>query len=217
MEINQYNHIASFYDQLSWVLNKSYRTSKLSFLQELQEGDKVLWIGGGTGRNLPHILKKIGESGKLFYMEASSKMIEKAQNKVPPLLKSRITFLHQSDFSKIPMITVDMVLTQYLLDILADKEIHLLFQAMDIRSDIHTKWIFVDFFKVKGKGWLIQLMIRFFRIATRNPRRNLPDYNRFFTDYGWKFIYKKSLEKGFIQVWLMGKISETKGTERLGD
>ncbi|MEX2593489.1 MAG: class I SAM-dependent methyltransferase [Anditalea sp.] len=205
MVSNQYNHIASFYDRLSWVLGKSYRESKLTFLEELEEGDKVLYLGGGTGGNLPGILDRIGESGKLFYIEASSKMIEKAIERVPSSYKPRITFLHQSGFSGIPLEVFDALLTQYFLDVLADKEIRLLFQAMNKRSDKNTKWIFVDFFETKGKKWLIGLMIRFFRMVTRNPRRNLPDYSHFFNQYGWETGQKKSWGKGFIQAWLMRK------------
>src|SRR5690606_13024645 len=124
MKGDSYDPIAPYYDFLSLVLGKSYRNSKSAFLENLDIGNQVLYIGGGTGGNLAEISDRIGETGKVYFMEASAKMIEKAKNKLPPTLKSRIIFLHESDFATIPLETFDVVLTQYFLDILPDSNIH---------------------------------------------------------------------------------------------
>src|SRR5690606_39610469 len=71
MKGNFYDPIAFFYDPLSKVLGKSYQNSKYIFLDRIGRGDKVLYLGGGTGANLSSILEHIGEEGKIFYMEAS--------------------------------------------------------------------------------------------------------------------------------------------------
>ena len=205
MKKNQYNHIAFVYDHLSLVLGKSYRESKNAFLEELKDGDKVLFLGGGTGKNLTSILPRIGETGKVFFVEASSRMIEKAMEKVPSIFHSRIVFLHQSKFSAIPGEIFDFVLTQYFLDILPDKEIHQLFESVNLRSHKNTKWIFVDFFETKGKRWLLNLMVYFFRIITRNPRKDLPVFDRYFGQYGWNISQKKIFDQDFIQAWLLRK------------
>jgi ubiquinone/menaquinone biosynthesis C-methylase UbiE len=211
MVVNRYDHIAFLYDRLSNILGKGYKQSKLSFIEELKKGDKVLFLGGGTGGNLPEILDRIGKDGKLFYMESSFRMIEKAKKKVHPIMKSRIKFLHQSNFSDIPLIRFEVIFTQYFLDILTDKEIHQLFQEIKKRSQKTTKWIFVDFFEVNGKKWLLEMMILFFRLVTSNPRRDLPDYERYFTDYGWEVSHKKFLDKEFIQAWLIKSKLEENG------
>src|SRR5690606_4501955 len=172
-------------------------------LEKLQEGDKVLYLGGGTGRNLSAILDRVGDSGKVFYMESSVQMIEKAKKKISLGLEYRVNFLHQSDFTAIPLETFDVVVTQYFLDILPDRSIHRLFQEINKRPHNNRQWIFVDFFEVKGKKWLINLMIYFSKFFTGNPRKDLPDYGHYFAYYGWTIHEKKSFDKGFIQGWLM--------------
>lgn len=198
-----YDPLAPYYDFLSNILGKAYKDSKLLFLDRLKNGDQVLYIGGGTGANLPRILERIGRTGKVYYMEASSQMIEKARKRVKPEQLFRIVFLHQSDFSKIPIETYDVVLTQFFLDILPDDEIKELFQELDKRLSPNTRWIFVDFFPVSGRKWLIKIMIWFFRLSTGNPRKDLPDYARYFGYYGWEVEEKKSLSGGFMQAWLL--------------
>lgn len=205
MGSNHYNNIAFLYDLLSRVLGKSYRKSKHAFLEKINKGDKVLYIGGGTGENLPEILQRTGERGMVIYMEASSQMIEKAKMRIPSSLKSQIQFLHQSDFLQIPFENFNLVLTQYFMDILPDKEICKLFEAINIRTDRNTQWIFVDFFEVKGKRRLLGLMISFFQIFTGNPRKDLPQYDRYFNLQGWEINQKQSFDKGFIQSWLLKK------------
>src|SRR5690554_3751220 len=145
----------------------------------------------------------IGESGKIIYIEAASRMIEKAKKSIPSNLGSRVIFLHQSDFSAIPLASFDVVITQYLLDILPDEDIDQLFQQITKRSDEHSRWIFVDFFEVRGKRWLVKLMIRFFRFFTGNPRKDLPNYEDYFIKNGWQIYNRKTLDKGFIQGWLL--------------
>lgn len=202
---NQYDGLAFVYDRLSRMLGRSYRESKFALLEVLQPGYKVLYLGGGTGENLPAMLERIGDSGKLVYVEASERMIEKARSSVGTESSSRLIFLHQADFEPIPLDQYNIVVTQYLLDILEDRDLAALAQAVNKRTDVNSRWIFVDFFPVKKKRYLLGLMILFFRIFTRNPRKGLPDYSEFFSQSGWTIMERVSYEGGFIQAWLMGR------------
>ena len=203
MKGNSYDLLAPYYDLLSNILGKTYRGSKRIFLDRLKNGDQVLYLGGGTGANLPEILESIGLDGKVYYLEASSKMIEKARRRIAPNQVSRIVFLHQSDFSKIPHNTYDVVFTQFFLDILPDHEIKKLFQALAQRTKPGTRWVFLDFFAIPERRWLIRLMISFFRWTTDNPRKDLPNYADHFSYYGWEIEGKELLKGGFIQAWLL--------------
>ena len=130
-------------------------------------------------------------------------MIEKAKKRVTPEQRSSIVFLHQSEFSKIPEQTYDVVLTQFFMDILPEEEIEELLRELDRRTNSDTRWIFLDFFPVAEKKWLIKIMIWFFRLSTGNPRKDLPDYARYFRKYRWEIKEKKMLQKGFIQAWVL--------------
>lgn len=49
---------------------------------ELSEGDVVLEIGAGTGRNLPYLAAAVGPSGKIIAVDASPGMLAEAQRLV---------------------------------------------------------------------------------------------------------------------------------------
>ena len=206
MKRNPYDQIAEVYDPLARILGSSYLNSKYLFLEEINAGDKVLYLGGGTGINLPLIVEKIGEKGKVVYMEVSGEMIKKTKSRISVPLLPRVEFLQQGDFSKIPKEKFDTVLTQYFLDILSDEEIHRLFQNINPRINEKTQWIFLDFFNTQKKRVWIKLMIGFFRLFAGNPRKDLPDYLGYFESYGWRIKKTKSFEKGFIQSWLLERL-----------
>jgi len=210
MKRNPYDRIARIYDAFSGVLGGTYLDSKYLFLEKIDAGDKVLYLGGGTGANLPAIVERIGEEGKLVYMELSREMIKKAKSKTPASVLHRVEFLQQGDFSKIPNEKYDKILTQYFLDILSDEDIHRLFQNINLRVDKRSQWIFLDFFNVKARRVVLSTMIGFFRLFVGNPRTNLPQYADFFELYGWRMKEVKSVKGGFIQAWSL----ERGGTER---
>lgn len=162
-------------------------------------------MAGGTGVNLAEIVERVGKDGRVVYVEASSRMIARAKKRIPAPLSSQVIYLHQSDFFQLPKEKYDFVLTQYFLDILSDKDISGLFEAIELRTDSNSHWIFVDFFEVKEKKNLLYLMISLFQIFNLNPRNDLPQYSRHFSFYGWKIKQEQSFEKGFIQAWHLVK------------
>lgn len=205
MKRQSYDSVAYYYEKLGLLLGRSYQDSKFDFLDRLKEGDQVLYLGGGTGVNLQELLDRIGSDGTVHYIEASAKMILRAKRRVKPEQLPQVVFLHQSDFAHIPLRTFDVILTQFFLDILLDQEIHRLFQEVEKRTTLDVRWIFVDFFSAKGKTWLVNLMIWFFRRTTGNPRKDLPNYAHFFYSWDWEIREKKARQLGFIQAWLLMK------------
>ena len=96
--VDKYRFLAPIYDYLaSLVLGKAFHESKWTFLEIIQPGDTVWVIGGGTGAILPEILKRCGKNGKIIYMEASNKMLEKAKGRVSLDCQSRVEFICSED------------------------------------------------------------------------------------------------------------------------
>lgn len=62
----------------------------------LQEGQSVLEVGCGTGKNFPYLHKKVGESGKIIGVEYSEKMLEIARSRIAKRGYQNIE-LHQAD------------------------------------------------------------------------------------------------------------------------
>ncbi|MDO6438854.1 class I SAM-dependent methyltransferase [Cyclobacterium sp. 1_MG-2023] len=198
--MNAYNFVAPFYDALATlVLGQKFHGSKWAFLDIIQRGDTVLVVGGGTGANLPDILKRCGKEGKVIYMEASEKMLDKAKKRIPLNISGQVEFICRADFKFQEECNFDVIVTQFLLDVLTDQDITALFEEVNQRVTSDSKWLFLDFFPVRDKQFLIRLMITCFGILTQHPRKELPDYAGFFTKGGWVAAKEMSFEKGFYQ------------------
>ncbi|GGF35810.1 class I SAM-dependent methyltransferase [Echinicola rosea] len=208
MKKNLYDKVAFFYDRLAMaVLGKAHRESKYAFLEMVETGEVVLYIGGGTGDNLPMLANRVGHQGKIFFVEASQKMMQKAKNQLTPNQVDRVFFLHQTDFDLLPSQQFDWVITQYLLDVLDDRQIDSLFKAINKRIKPSARWILVDFFDRPSMRWLQWMMIWFFRFVTANPRKNLPRYHQFFQKHGWQQLEEKVYKAGWMKAVVFRKSS----------
>ncbi|AGA77013.1 class I SAM-dependent methyltransferase [Echinicola vietnamensis] len=208
MKKNLYDKVAFFYDQLAMVvLGKTHRESKFTFLEYVMAGDRVLYIGGGTGENLSLLAEKVGAEGKVFFVEASQKMMSKAKGQLTAAQLDRVVFLHQTDFDLLPAQQFDWVITQYLLDVLGDRQIDGLFKAINDRIKPSARWILVDFFDRPSMRWLQWMMIWFFRLVTANPRKNLPRYHQFFQKHGWQQMEEMVFKAGWIKAVVLQKSS----------
>ncbi len=78
---NRYNYIAPVYPFFEWVflLPKSIRRKTVSSMG-LHEGDTVIEIGCGTGKNLKLLSEAVGESGTVLGVDVSPGMLEKADS-----------------------------------------------------------------------------------------------------------------------------------------
>jgi len=65
----------------------------------LKKGDTVLVFCCGTGLDFPHILKKIGEDGKIIGVDFSSEMLRKAREKITKNQWKNIELI-QADITK---------------------------------------------------------------------------------------------------------------------
>lgn len=195
---NDYDLIAPIYDLLaSLVLGRVYIKSKWAFLENIKSGDKVWFIGGGTGANLPDILKRCGKNGLVIYTEASEVMLQKARENIRPDVMHQIKFICSDDLRLPPDLTVDVIVTQFFLDVLTDAAINSLFEQVRRGASPGVRWIFLDFYPIIKKKIFIRLMISFFSLLTRHPRKELPAYDAFFQKWGWREIKKSSFKKGF--------------------
>lgn len=82
-EIPRYGSGAALYDLISGE-RPVYRVGRVSAINllNLQEGDRILDIGCGTGLNFPHLRERIGRSGHIVGVDASDSMLAQAQRKV---------------------------------------------------------------------------------------------------------------------------------------
>jgi ubiquinone/menaquinone biosynthesis C-methylase UbiE len=76
----RYDRIADFIPFFDWLLFLPWDLRRRAAVTlGLGQGDSVLEIGCGTGRNFPHLRHAVGPSGRVFGIDISAGMLRKAQ------------------------------------------------------------------------------------------------------------------------------------------
>lgn len=75
-----YHRIAPIYDWLCGPLYARPRRGALQML-DLQPGETVVDLGCGTGLSLPGLSKAVGNHGKVIALDATSRMLKRAQRR----------------------------------------------------------------------------------------------------------------------------------------
>ena len=75
-----YDLFATFYDHTVELVYRSYRAQLVEALQ-LQPGDSVLDLACGTGPNQPYLREAVGESGRVFGVDFSQGMLNRAKRR----------------------------------------------------------------------------------------------------------------------------------------
>ena len=117
---NDFNFVASFYDQLARVIfGKAIQESQTWLLPFIPERATVLIIGGGTGWLLTEMLQH-AKPASIVYLEASGKMLERSQKRYASGHKNPNTVVElrlgtEADLK--PEETFNVIFTPFLLDL----------------------------------------------------------------------------------------------------
>lgn len=197
--------IAPVYDLLSrMVYGKSIVTAQKYFLKYIPEGAHVLIVGGGTGWIIEELFA-VNETCSVVYIEASQKMLQKAQSRMESNDQSRIQFILQSEMPSEG--SYDVIITNFFLDVFpSDKLIYIIQQLKDRVVD-NGRWIVTDFID-DGKRWqriLLKLMYTFFRNVSKIEAAALPPWQRLLADAGMQRNEAKRFYAGFIETAIYQK------------
>jgi ubiquinone/menaquinone biosynthesis C-methylase UbiE len=115
--IQKYNRIACIYD-LFGILMESKARGRALDLARIRNGEKILEVALGTGLNFVELVRR-NPKGWVGGIDVSIKMLERARKRISRTGHKNFT-LHLSDSRHLPFRdgTFDIVMTQYLLDIL---------------------------------------------------------------------------------------------------
>lgn len=196
---NNFNGIAPVYDKLSrLVFGRSMYKAQTSYLKEIPQGVNVLMLGGGTGWLL-YELFALNPSCKVWYIEASSKMLELSQRKVSSDDKA-VYFIHGTESSIPDGITFDAVVTPFYLDLFSDRSCQRVIQK--IKTSIHSKsvWLVTDF--LNAELWqkaMLTLMYKFFRMTCQIEASRLPQWQQLLEKNGLSAVKSEKFFAGFIK------------------
>jgi tRNA (cmo5U34)-methyltransferase len=200
--LNGFDRIALVYDLLArLVFGRSIINSQKFFLNKIEDHHNVLILGGGSGWLLAELLT-IKPECKVWYIEASEKMIDLSQKKVDS--KSSIHFIHGTEADIPSSIKYDVVISNFYLDLFTDEQLTDVTHKIISSLSPGSQWIATDFVE-RNKGWqklLLKLMYYFFRIICHIGSRKLPQWNKAILASGIKKIESRLFYDGFIETAL---------------
>ena len=149
--VRKYNWIAPIYD-LFGILMESKAHQRAIDMAAIKNGEKILEVAFGTGLNFVEILKR-NPQGWVNGIDVSMKMLERARKRISKTGQKNYT-LYLGDCRHLPFEdgTFDILMTQYLLDILPVEDfIPILLEFRRVLKD-GGRIVLVNM--TKGERWL---------------------------------------------------------------
>jgi ubiquinone/menaquinone biosynthesis C-methylase UbiE len=159
--IRKYNWIAPIYD-LFGVLMESKARQRALHIAAIQDGEKVLEVALGTGLNFVEILKR-NPNGWVDGIDVSMKMVERAKKRIYKTGQRNYT-LYLCDCRHLPFDdgTFDVIMTQYLLDILPVEDFIPI--LLELKRVLKHGGRIVLVNMTKGEKWLNQIYEGIYRL-----------------------------------------------------
>ena len=175
-----FDRIVPYYDWLAAVIFLgAIKKSQIRNLKKLPPNGSVLIIGGGTGWIIPYIFLG-ARIDKLYYLEASHKMLEISKKACPKELRGRVEFI-LGDETRIPELAFDVIITNFFLDCFGHTRLDSILILLHNCLKTGGYWYFTDFRIDKRwyqRMWqipFISVMIRFFRLSVGLETQRLVD------------------------------------------
>lgn len=196
-----FNLLAPVYDIFAQlVFGNNLKLAQKEFLHRIKAGDKVLLIGGGTGRVLEEI-EALGINIELFYVESSSKMMAISKSrKLSDRIK--VTFIEKPFLEAEIQEEFDVICTFFFLDLFSEDYLAKTIKQIKKLHKSNGLWLFADFSsKVERPVYhriLVQSMFIFFRISANVSVSKFLDYPLLIKDAGYTTAGHSSFKKGLI-------------------
>jgi ubiquinone/menaquinone biosynthesis C-methylase UbiE len=148
--------------------------AQLEYVSKIPSHANVLILGGGTGKILKDVCRQ-SSSLQIYYVEASSEMIERARKNVDQS-KNQVHFIHGTEHSIPKTIHFDVVITNFFLDMFSDAGVSQLIAVVSRAVKKESTWMVTDFVRPKKSLYrlLLRIMYLFFRTFCKIEARQLP-------------------------------------------
>jgi ubiquinone/menaquinone biosynthesis C-methylase UbiE len=159
--VRKYNWIAPIYDLFGIFMESKARQRAID-MAAIKNGEKILEVAFGTGLNFVEILKR-NPQGWVDGIDVSMKMLERARKRISKTGQKNYT-LYLGDCRHLPFEdgTFDILMTQYLLDILPIEDfIPILLEFRRVLKD-GGKIVLVNM--TKGERWLNKIYEEIYKL-----------------------------------------------------
>lgn len=193
--------LASFYDFLAnLIFGSQIKRATAEFFNFINERDKVLIIGGGTG----WILEQFQQSHlQVTYVDLSAEMINKARKRKFSFPVKFIT----GSYTSVPKDKYDIVITPFFLDMFSGNKLNDVIQHIMPHLRKKGIWLFSDFIpsnKIHHRV-LVRIMYLFFSLFYDIEKYRLPDYDYWFNKRKLKLLKTEDSDNGLFtsRIYLM--------------
>lgn len=199
--MNGFDVLAPVYDRFArLVYGSAIREAQLFFLRAIPSSADVLILGGGTGWLLAELLKTHPEI-KVWYIEASAKMIEQAERKLSEQQKSKVKFIYGTEDSIPREVQFHAVITAFYLDLFAPVTLQRVIDTIKTSLAPDSVWLVSDFAgrKIWWQRMLLTLMYVFFRWCCGIEAKQLPPWEQYMRTQGLAVKEEQLFFRGFIK------------------
>lgn len=195
--LNRFNWIAPRYDRLvHLIFGGTLHRAQLHFISAIGPRDRVLILGGGSGKLLNELLI-IRPLIAVTYIEASSEMIRLTRQNIHQ--NPNVIFIHGTQ-NDIPEGRYDVVITNFFLDLFTNVGVETLIKIVLEKFDVNGKWLVTDFENTNkiSHRILLSLMYFFFRAIGSISVKRLPEWLPVFMKAGLELKAEKMFNDGFV-------------------
>lgn len=198
--LDEFNSVSGYYDSLKRIVfGNAIRESQLHFLPRVSWATNILILGGGTGEMLVPLVQVNPES-RIWYVEASSRMLSMAAKGMTAQQKLNVCFIHGTQDDVPPDIFFDGIITNFFLDLFDNSEVLAIAHNLRNRIAKGGVWLASDFVHT-GVWWqrfLLWTMYRFFRLACKIEAETLPSWEVQLQAAGWARTDSQTFCRNFI-------------------
>ncbi|WP_317175560.1 class I SAM-dependent methyltransferase [Pontibacter beigongshangensis] len=205
------------YDVLArLVYGSSLQRAQQALLPFIQEHDRVLIIGGGSGWLLEQVLVSC-PGLQVLYLEASPKMLQLAKHRFQQLNApgATVAFRLGTEAALERTEVFDKVVTPFLLDLFPPQRLRPLMERLARHLAPEGLWLFADFWPVATpppwwQRFLIRSMYAFFGTISNVQASTLPVYQDHFKKLQLQEVYTKPFFKGMVQAKVFRREAQRK-------
>jgi SAM-dependent methyltransferase len=204
-----FDGLARIYRALEWAaFGRDLERARFCLLDRLAGCRDILLLGEGDGRCVER-LARLAPEARLHCVEASSRMIARARQRLDPAVRARVSFEHADAFAAaFPAGRHDAVVTLFFLDCFRPEQVERLVAQVHPALTADAPWLWADF-AVPARGWRrwrarfsLQVLYGFFRWQTGLPARALPPAEAILRQAGFVPAEERAFQGGFVRTVL---------------
>ena len=208
-----FDHLAPIYHVLeALAFGRTLDVVREQFAGDLENRDRILLAGEGTGRFL-RALTKINPESRIDCLDSSAAMLRHASDGFNSKLLTRIAFIDADLLQWKPEGSYDAIVTNFFLDCFAESDQQQVVEKLAQCASPDAMWLIAEFaipsnrFAALLAQAAIGLMYLFFRLTTNISASRLVNYQPALEAGGFTLTKRATRLGGFVisEVWKRGK------------